>query len=294
MLRRWHSGDQGSRRAIVITGTQGMKQLVALNPGSLTTYERMQSAIATCHKVDDFQKISTMAQAIAAYYKQIKDDESVRKFLQIKLRAWRRIGEILVASGVDKSKYESVSAYIRAIRAKLKDKAVDELTDGAFRQALKIAELPADFFEENSDKCASVDALLLAFEKLRHQEWEASPEGQAILKQREKEWAVSRKRELADQAKTEEQERKAAENSAMVHRQLDRLARASDEAMGEVGITLKRLDREEMVQVVFLVKKDIHQVLRQAAFDKRVTMQSILRQGMKMWLMAHGYVVEAG
>jgi hypothetical protein len=268
-----------------------MKQLVALNPSGLTTYERMQSAIARCHKVDDFQKLATMAAGIAAYYKQIKDDESVRKFLQIKLRAWRRIGELLMASGVDRSKCETVAAYIRAIRAKIKDKAVDDLTDSQVRQALKIAELPADFFEENSDRCASIEALLMAFERLRNQEWEASPEGQAQLKRREMNWAEDRKRELADKAKAEEQEKRAAEKSEAVHRHLNQLAQASDEAMADVGITLQRLDREQMHQIVFLVKKPFHDVLRQAAFDKRVTMQSILRAGTMMWLLAHGYQV---
>jgi hypothetical protein len=69
------------------------------------------------------------------------------------------------------------------------------------------------------------------------------------------------------------------------------LLRARDLALDEVGITLDRRDREQMHQIVFLLKKSIHEILRQAAFDNRTTMQSILRSGLMMWFVAHGYTV---
>jgi hypothetical protein len=34
---------------------------------------------------------------------------------------------------------------------------------------------------------------------------------------------------------------------------------------------------------------EVHKVMRQAAFDQKVTMQEILRRGLKMWLVAHDY-----
>jgi hypothetical protein len=67
------------------------------------------------------------------------------------------------------------------------------------------------------------------------------------------------------------------------------LKTASNEAAKEVGITLDRRDRLRMKQVVFLIKNDIHSIMRQAAFDEKITMQEILRRGLKMWLIAHGY-----
>ena len=30
-------------------------------------------------------------------------------------------------------------------------------------------------------------------------------------------------------------------------------------------------------------------MMRQAAFDKKITMQEVLRRGLKMWLIAHDY-----
>jgi hypothetical protein len=67
------------------------------------------------------------------------------------------------------------------------------------------------------------------------------------------------------------------------------LRAASDVALEEVGITLDRKDRLNMKEVVFLIKNDIHEVMRKAAFDEKITMQEILRRGLKMWLIAHGY-----
>ena len=60
-------------------------------------YEKMQTAIAACHSFDEVKAIADQAAAIAAYHKQIKDDVAMRQFLDIKMRAWRRLGEIFRA-----------------------------------------------------------------------------------------------------------------------------------------------------------------------------------------------------
>jgi hypothetical protein len=172
--------------------SKAKNELVPVGNGSAPAlYQRMQAAIAECHSVDGCKHIATQAGAIAAYYKQIKDDESVRKFLQIKIRAWRRICEILLKANIDRSECNtglkgafSMTEYIRRIRAAFKGhKDVEELTEGAFRQALKIAEMPDDFFERNAEGCTSIVALVSAFTDIQRQEWAASPEGQAQLKE---------------------------------------------------------------------------------------------------------------
>jgi hypothetical protein len=40
---------------------------------------------------------------------------------------------------------------------------------------------------------------------------------------------------------------------------------------------------------VFLIKEPIHAVMRKAAFDHKITMQDILRRGLRMWLVENGY-----
>ena len=59
--------------------------------------------------------------------------------------------------------------------------------------------------------------------------------------------------------------------------------------MRDVGITLERKDRANIKSVVFLIKDAIHAVMRQAAFDKHITMQDVLRRGLRLWLEANGY-----
>src|SRR5262245_5939299 len=96
------------------------KTVAVVNPTSPMLYQRMQTAIAECYSMDDCREIAKQANAIAAYYSQIKDDESVRKFLQIKLRAWRRIGEIVAGCNVDRTKCESTADYLRRVRVAMK------------------------------------------------------------------------------------------------------------------------------------------------------------------------------
>src|SRR4051794_443763 len=60
----------------------------------LTLYRNMSDAIARCHRVDECQDIVDKSVGLAAYYAQIKDTETERKFYRVKLRAWRRIGEL--------------------------------------------------------------------------------------------------------------------------------------------------------------------------------------------------------
>ena len=249
----------------------------------LMRYDRMRTAIAECHSIDDCKEIASQAAGLAEYYRQIKDDESVAKFLQIKIRAWRRIGEILTGVGVDKSKCESTAEYIRQIRTKFKGrKEVKDISDAMFRQALKILEVPVDFFEQNVVDYQSIDTLVGAFTRFKREEWEATPEGQAELAKRE------------EQAKTYAKKQKEQVHDALQHQaRLQALEEASDEAFREVGITLDRRDREKMMQVVFLLKRSIHDILRQAAFDNRMTMQSVLRAGLMMWFIAHGYAIPA-
>jgi hypothetical protein len=269
------------------------KDLIPVSRGKLSVlYKRMQTAIADCYSVDDCKRVAKHAAAIAAYYHQIEDDKSYRKFLQIKLRAWRRIGEILVACGVDRSTCETTAEYIRKIRAKFEDsKEVQALSDHAIRQAIAITSVPGDFFEKNVGEHLSLESLIRQFEKFRRCEWEATPEGQAELQRREqarKEYVEQEKtREETREEQILEQARKEEKETAEV----EALMAARDAALDEVGITLERRDREQMHQIVFLLKKSIHEILRQAAFDNRMTMQSILRAGLMMWFIAHGYNV---
>ena len=282
-------------------------ELIVTNERVGALYMKMQTAIVECFTVDDCKQIAVQANAIAAYYSQINDDESVRKFIQIKLRAWRRIGEILMSAGVDRMECLNEDGrvnnaeYIRRIRSKFSGhKDVEELSDSSFRQAIKVAEIPEDFFDDNVGQHNSIGSLFNAFMDMQRQEWETSPEGQdelAIRKAEEVEW--QKKLAAEEKIRRKENEQRQKEDAAAVllrdreEADLRRLKEARDQAFSEVGITLDRRDRERMHQIVFLLKKNIYEILRRASFDNRQTMQSILRSGLMMWFIAHGYYVSA-
>jgi hypothetical protein len=280
-------------RKTVITemGNPMAKALVPTHKSTSVLYRRMQTAIAECNNIDDCKHIAAQAGGIAAYYEQIKDDESVRKFIQIKLRAWRRIGEILLTAGIDKSKCESVAEYIRKIRAAFNRADVDALNDASFRQALKVGELPPAYFDKHVMRCRSIDHLLVEFQRVQRREWEATPQGRAQLREQEKRAKEEIEIETARRTKQEQEWAEEQRQTEQKEAEFAQFKEAREEAFKEVGITLDRRDREKMHQIVFLLKKHIYEALRQAAFDNHMTMQAVLRAGLMMWFIAHGYSV---
>jgi hypothetical protein len=269
-------------------GKRQMNDLILGEGGDkkVRLYERMQTAIDECHSIDEFRDVADHASAIAAYYAQIKDKETVRKFLEIQFRAWRRIGEII--DTVDVSGLDTKVAAYRKYRAAFKDcAAVQELSDHQISQAVQIARMPLDFFEReaaNGTEHPSLSQLINFYARTQREEWEASPEGQAEAKR-------NAARGAAFLAEHEKSRREAATKEHEAAAEIGRLKRAHDEALREVGVTLTRQDRANMGEVLLLIKKPIHEALRQAAFDHRVTMQAILRSGLAMWFLAHGYTI---
>ena len=58
-------------------------------------YEAMRTAIAKCEKVDEIAELANKAKAIQAYYRQSLDVENEMSSSRIRVRAERRLGEIL-------------------------------------------------------------------------------------------------------------------------------------------------------------------------------------------------------
>lgn len=63
-------------------------------PG-LAIYERMCSAIAECVRVDEAKDIRDKALALEAYYRQARNLDAEREAANVRLRAERRVGELL-------------------------------------------------------------------------------------------------------------------------------------------------------------------------------------------------------
>jgi hypothetical protein len=63
---------------------------------SLPRYEDMCRAVAECHKVDDVKDIRDKAEALRAYCRQAENRRLEVQFAEIKVRAERKAGELLV------------------------------------------------------------------------------------------------------------------------------------------------------------------------------------------------------
>lgn len=61
----------------------------------IALYDRMCSAIAECHRVDEVKDIRDKAMALEAYARQAKNTDAERRACDIRMRAERRTGELL-------------------------------------------------------------------------------------------------------------------------------------------------------------------------------------------------------
>jgi hypothetical protein len=266
-------------KVLIIAG----KKVPAKIAQHLTQYKQMCHEITKCDAFDECKDIIDKSVAMAAYYAQIKDIKTEVMFYRIRLRAWRRIGELF--SAVDLSDCENPTQKARKIRAAFKgDPTVVEMRDSRIIDVVKIMAVSDKDFEYAVQQQVNGSIIDL----LRR-----TPAGEKDMEEQRKrmaKWnAEAQKRQAIEQEKNRKavQERlKFAETESKHHRELDA---AAQEAMKEVGITLERKDRARIKPVVFLIKEEVHATMRQAAFDKRITMQEVLRRGLKLWLEANGY-----
>jgi hypothetical protein len=249
----------------------------------LAQYKQMSRAIATCHGIDECKHIIDKSVAMAAYYAQIKDRETELMFHRVRLRAWRRIGELF--SVVSLKRCPTWSAKINTIRdAFQNDPSVADMSDARIADILRLMAISDEEFEAavNEQVNGSIAQLMRLTPQALKEAERARKENEAQMRR----YMKRKEKEDEEKAVLTTMERKVA---VMKRKHEDELDKAAEAAMEDVGITLERKDRANMKQVVFLIKNEVHELMRQAAFDKRITMQDMLRRGLRLWLDANGY-----
>ena len=265
----------------------------------LVQYGRMCTAIAVCHNFDECKDIIDKSVAMATYYKQIKDTETEVMFYRVRLRAWRRIGELFSTvdlTDIKPTKHHwkqgeggpvwiTQAAKVRKIRESFPDDpTVEDMKDARISEILRLMEITDEEFEYAISQQISGTII----DVMRR-----TPAVEAEREKAERRHAASfqknEKKRLEEEAKSRERIAAAMERNALDCKHINELHHAASEAMKDVGITLERKDRANMKQVVFLIKDSVHEALRKAAFDKKITMQDVLRRGLRLWLEANGY-----
>src|SRR5262245_39848314 len=107
----------------------------------LVKYETARKALAEARRVDEAKAIRDKAEALAAYARQVRDEEMRRWVLEIKYRAERRIGEL--SRGLDKGAGPG------------RGKTIREATKSFKADALKTAGISKD----QASKCEAIAAI---------------------------------------------------------------------------------------------------------------------------------------
>lgn len=240
-------------------------------------YAAMRRAIVDCHSLQELKEMSNQAEALAAYFKAAHDKESLRKVHDIKLRAWRRIGEMLLQTKAV-ARASSLSMMV--------DAAIEacDIPDGMsvteVRHALRIAQAPIEqfeaFVEEANGKLSQLVSLVDPKDRLRKSRRDAV----AAEYTKDKRIVVGSESGLGIFEYLNKVD--------SVNKELLSEANKADEIENDVGITLQRKYRRAIRVFSFYIPLEAHEQLRNVAFSRRCTMHHIMREALDMWFSANG------
>lgn len=128
-------------------------QLLGPEKASLAKYDAMYRAITECHSVDEAKEIRDRAAAFAVYERQTKNVYLERLVTEIRLRAERRCGELLIemaengerkSRGGDGSNQHEQKSNDKTIALTLADLRITKQESMAWQQLAKMPQLEFD------------------------------------------------------------------------------------------------------------------------------------------------------
>lgn len=241
-------------------------------------YNAMRRAIAACATIDDCAKEQSRAAALAVYFREVNDKFAQRALEDIRLRAWRRMAEIIAT--VDVSKCASQKLMVEKIRHEIGADATSMLTNSRIIQLIKLAGIPASSFEAalERERISLASVLFDHPDKIRKRD---------VIKQ-----------DHADYVRRQDAEKKAAAKAAAEQRAADEkraddlIALVKERAIIEspdVGLTLNAKASAKLVSFSVMMDRRMHDQLRDAAHERRTTMWAILREAANYWFVVNGF-----
>lgn len=259
--------------------------VVSINNVSFTPerYNAMLRAIDLCVTIDDCAKAQSVAAAMAVYYQQIKDTVARRQLDEIRLRAWRKMSEIIAR--VDTSKCSTQRQMAQTVRDTLGASATEMLSDSRILQLIRLAGVPEQNFEAAVEKCGnSIDRMLYeAHPDSIRKRAEASVQQEHMRKTTALNAALEIEREARARQKAEQ------ENDLRAERVIEMVKNGGIIEAPEVGLTLTPKIKSNLVTFSVMMDRKMHDQLRDAAHARRTTMWAILREAANYWFVVNGF-----
>lgn len=121
----------------------------------LVLYDKMRQAIEQCANVDEVKEVRSKATALALYRRQAGDREAEKKFAAIRIRAERRIGELLKEMGEsgERDTGKGGDRKSRSVETTVKPKTLSDLgvSKDQSRKFQQLAAIPREKFERAID-----------------------------------------------------------------------------------------------------------------------------------------------
>jgi hypothetical protein len=225
--------------------------------------------------------VEKRAQVIQAAVRVVNDEESLQKVCTIRLMAWRRIGQILL-EGCPRKAGEAYAHYAARVRnSGTESEAAQALSNAQIIEAIKISSIPEDEFERHSASARSRTALINAAHPETVERRALRAEGEAAIRAETERYL----KETEALRLEEEGDRRLAErvSSSLLDEHIT--------ALREVGYTLREAPND-LQRVMVILTMDEYSMLRRAQMEhknKNISRMEIMRQGLRMWLIANGY-----
>lgn len=113
----------------------------------LARYDTMRRAIVDCHAVDEVKDIRDKALALEAYAKVAMDTDSERKALEIRLRAERRVGQLLAEKNPGRGGDRKSKAHADPLVEYQQAKSHAGISDTQAKRWQNLASIPDEEFE---------------------------------------------------------------------------------------------------------------------------------------------------